>query len=133
MQVGKGEAAASAPETDGLSPPSAARCRCPRPKRGDGFALCRIVRLCAKVCVVVACVCSLSAEGRAWKGQRQIDQCKSWPDGSRPCTCSSQLRQRPGTWSWQAEAGSRAGLGERESLQLSPRRKSIAAIPLGAS
>lgn len=33
----------SAPENDGLSPPSAALCRCPRPKRGDGFALCRIV------------------------------------------------------------------------------------------
>lgn len=50
------EAAAIASENDGLSPPSAGSCRCPRPKRGDGFAS-------VSHCVVdewcVVCMCSV--------------------------------------------------------------------------
>lgn len=46
FNASKGLKATSASENDGLSPPSAARCRCPHPKRGDGFAFC--VALCGK-------------------------------------------------------------------------------------
>lgn len=102
-------------ENDGLSPPSAARCRCPRPKRGDGFTLC--CNACANKAWRVVLVCGWLTAGRAWR-----DQGERPPVGSRPAVATPAAGESGLAGRLAGRPEGRTGRGSPALLLLHPSR-----------
>lgn len=125
--------AAIASENDGLSPPSAGSCRCPRPKRGDGFAFVShfVVDEWCVWCACVVCGWRLFAHCRedveVHLGDRSVSSVRVMARvGKWSCSRATPIDRGTGHWGRRADQD---WPGEPECLSARPAPAALAVCP----